>query len=113
MLILSLLLNIAVTFTVAATLFTARRGDAPFGPDTPARRILACIYVTIGGASLVFLALILVGQREAAIAGAVTLLSVQIAYKLGTLLAVGPWNPVVLSNLAIAAVHGVTLATLL
>jgi len=91
--------------------------DAPamtacYGPDSDARRILACLYATIAIAS----ALALVGQASGntalSIAIASVLFPIQIAYKLMTLAAVGWHNPVVKSNLAIAMLHTATFAVL-
>jgi len=85
---------------------------AVYGPDSPARRILACIYATIAFAS----AVALVAQATGYIAWSITIASVlfpmQIVYKLMTWPAVGWGNPVVRSNVAIALLHGVTLAAL-
>jgi hypothetical protein len=75
---------------------------ACYGPDSAARRILACLYATIAIAS----AVALVGQASG------MLFPMQIAYKLMTLPAVGWRNPVVKSNIAIALLHTITLTAL-
>ena len=105
MITLSLLLNIAVLTPVCAGLIMdAKWTWAGFGVRTPARGILLSIYLAIGLASVILLAV-----PEPAIVG--TLLFVQILYKVTTPVTVGTLrNPVVLSNLGIAAVHAVTLA---
>jgi hypothetical protein len=92
-------------------------GDSPamtacYGPDSAARRILACLYATIAIASAVALLGQASGNAALAIAIAAVLFPMQIAYKLMTLPAVGWRNPVVKSNIAIALLHTVTLAAL-
>ncbi|MFO0957106.1 MAG: hypothetical protein U0800_06515 [Isosphaeraceae bacterium] len=107
MVILSLLLNVAVLAPVCAGLLRdAAWARAAYGQDTPARRILLSVYLAIGLASVVLLA----RHDPSAVAA---LLAVQVAYKLTTPLTVGTLaNPVVLSNLGIAAFHLATLASL-
>jgi len=121
MLIVSLLLNIAVLIPVVAVLVVAtRRGidtraRFPWGERTPARDILLAIYIAILATSTALLAVVAaVGPSVAVEAAAVALFAVQIVYKVLTALTVRDAlrNPVVLSNLCIAAVHGVTVATL-
>lgn len=104
MLVLSLLLNVAVLVPVCAGLATnAGWARACFGDDSPARRILLSVYLAIG---LVSAALLFV-SHPAAIAA---LLLVQVVYKLTTPFTVGTVaNPVVVSNLGIAAFHAATL----
>lgn len=104
----SLLLNIAVLIPVSFGLLrNASWTRAAFGESTPARGILLSIYLAILTASL----LLLVKPEPQRLA---TLLALQIAYKLTTPLTVGTLrNPVVLSNLGIAAFHLVTLGLLL
>ena len=75
------------------------QADAAFGPDTPARRILACLYLAIALASLFGLAL-----PAYAVSIALVLFPIQILYKTLTVGIVrSVRNPVVLSNIAIAA----------
>lgn len=107
MIVLSLLLNIAVLTPVCAGLImNAKWTEAAFGVATPARGILLSIYLAIGLVSAAFLAV-----PEPAFVGA--LLLVQILYKVTTPITVGTLrNPVVLSNLGIAAFHAVTLTLL-
>jgi hypothetical protein len=105
MLVLSLLLNVVVLVPVCV----GRAGDAGwarecYGGDAPARRILLAVYGAIG---LVSVGLLFV-RRPAAVGA---LLLVQIVYKVATPFTVGTLaNPVVVSNLAIAAFHAATLA---
>ena len=107
MIILSLALNILVLVPVTYGLAT----DAPgmqhsYGAASPARAILLALYLAILAASVVFLFRPIVPAVAA-------LLAVQIAYKVMTPFTVGTWeNPVVLSNLAIAAVHLITLLSI-
>lgn len=108
MLNLSLMVNIAVLVPVVGFLIA---NDLPaqraYGPDTPARRILICVYGAILLASVALLAASWAGQDI--LAHAQTLLAVQVIYKLATLPAVGARNPVVIANLGIAALHAATL----
>ena len=79
--------------------------DVVFGPDTPARRILACLYLAIAGASVV--ALVVVPLRMSIV---VVLLPLQIAYKMLTLFFVADRkNPVPWWNLVISALHAASL----
>jgi hypothetical protein len=102
MLYVSLLLNVAVLIPVCLGLARgARWADEAWGPPSPARGILLSIYAAI---LILSVLLLLLGQP---------LLAVQILYKLMAPFIVRDWrNPVILSNLAIAAVHCVTLAGL-
>ncbi len=121
MLVISLLLNIAVLIPVVTVLLlSTRRGidtreRFPWGARTPARDILLAIYIAILTASIALLAVVAAaGPAVAVDAAAVSLFAVQIVYKVLTAMTVRDAlrNPVVLSNLGIAAVHGVTVATL-
>ena len=85
-----------------------------FGQDTPARRILACLYATIASASGLALLMQFAFQHpEWSAQIALVMFPLQIVYKLATLPAVGIRNPVVISNLAIAALHSAAVWTLL
>jgi hypothetical protein len=121
MLIISLLLNIAVLIPVVTVLVIgSRRGaysaaQAPWGERTPARDILLAIYGAILVVSIALLAGVALGGATVTIeAAAVALFTVQIVYKVLTAVTVRDAlrNPVVLSNLGIAVVHGFTVATL-
>ncbi len=84
----------------------ARWADEAWGSPGPARGILLSIYAAI---LILSVLLLLLGQPLLA----APLLAVQILYKLMAPFIVRDWrNPVILSNLAIAAVHCVTLAGL-
>ncbi|WP_296678641.1 hypothetical protein [Novosphingobium sp.] len=99
----SLVLNIAVLVPVCGSLLSGAgwTGDA-YGPPSPARGILLSIYLAI----LLVSAGLLFRPVPAFVAA---LLIVQIVYKITTPVTVGTLaNPVVLSNLAIAAFHMVT-----
>lgn len=112
--VVSLLLNIAVLVPVVASLL----GDATwtrdaFGPKTPARGILLAVYLAILIASVALLVGVLADASPAVLGALAGLLAVQVLYKVMTPFTVGSVrNPVVVSNLGIAAVHLVTLATL-
>lgn len=105
---LSLLLNIAVLVPVTGSII-ANAGwvEAAYGPPGPARGILLAVYLAILGLSAALL-------WKPAPAMVATLLLVQIAYKLMTPFTAGTLaNPVVLSNLAIAAFHAGTVTLIL
>ena len=79
--------------------------DVVFGPDTPSRRILACLYLAIAVASAV--ALLVVPLRMGIV---VVLLPLQILYKTLTIFFVADWkNPVPWWNLVISALHATSL----
>ncbi|MEY4507393.1 MAG: hypothetical protein RL297_1971 [Pseudomonadota bacterium] len=100
----SLLTNVLVLIPVClGLLFDAAWVVNGYGAPSPARGILLSIYGAILMASLGLL------WRTMPIAVA-SLLLVQVLYKITTPLTVGALdNPVVISNLVIAALHGVTL----
>ena len=108
MITLSLLLNIAVLLPVTGSIVgNAGWVESAYGPPSPARGILLAVYLAIlaGSAALLWKPL---PQMVAA------LLLVQIVYKLLTPFTVGTLaNPVVASNLAIAAFHAVTVTLIL
>ena len=103
----SLTLNILVLAPVTAGLLLSAKWTLPaFGPASPARGILLSIYLAIAAMS----ALLLASPRAEAVAA---LLAMQILYKLTTPFTVGTIrNPVVVSNLLIAAFHAATLMSL-
>lgn len=75
--------------------------DVVFGPDTPSRRILACLYLAI--AAVIAVALLVVPLRMGIVA---VLLPLQILYKTLTVFFVADWkNPVLWWNLVICALH--------
>ena len=80
--------------------------DVVFGPDTPSRRILACLYLAIAAGSAV--ALLVVPLRMGIV---VVLLPLQILYKMLTVFFVADWkNPVPWWNLVICALHAASLS---
>lgn len=108
MFLVSLLLNILVLVPVLVALSAnGKAAEHAWGADTAARRILAAIYAAILIASVTLLALHLF-QRDIT-PWAQALLGIQVVYKLLTVPLVGLRNPVVISNVAIAAVHAITL----
>ena len=104
MIVLSLLLNVAILLPVCVGLLTdAGWAEAAYGADAPARRILLSVYLAIGTVSFILLLV-----RDPKLVAA--LLLVQIVYKFVTLFAVGTLaDPVIVSNLFIAAFHSITL----
>ena len=101
---LSLLLNLAVLIPICVSFaMDANWVREAYGDVSPARDILFSLYLTIllGSAALLFL-----NEPKYVVA----LLAAQILYKLTTPLTVGtPFHPVVMSNIAIACFHAVTL----
>ncbi len=110
MLAVALILNCLIVFPLTRAMLRGSAGmDEVFGPQTDARRILACIYGAIGMVSLWALWQLWSYGLEAAWAVAWPLFLVQIIYKLGTALAVGLHSPVVLTNLFVVLVLLVTI----
>jgi hypothetical protein len=107
MIVLSLLINVAVLVPVCAGLLSnASWTTLAYGEATPARAILLSVYMAIGLCSV----LLLLRREPRAVAA---LLLVQVLYKVTTPLTVGTVNnPVVVSNLIVAAFHAATLACL-
>ena len=105
MILLSLLLNVVVLVPVAFGMATgANWAEAAYGPASSARGILLAVYLAILVGSVGFL------FRPVPEMVAV-LLGLQFVYKIITPVSVGTLsNPVVVSNLGIAAFHAVTLS---
>ena len=104
---LSHIVNVLVAGMMGSLLFF--NSNSPiievFGPQTPARQILSCVYLSI--ASMSSVALI---SKHKTIGIAVVLFPVQIVYKILTLFAVSDMlNPVPWSNLAISILHAYSL----
>ena len=108
--LLSLVVNVAVAGTMGAAILappgaTPLRIDAVFGADTPARRVLACLYLAIAAVSAFALA-----HAPARPAVASVLFPLQIGYKVATAAVLDVRsNPVPAWNLAIAALHTASL----
>jgi hypothetical protein len=96
----SLIINILVLIPVSTGLISNSPWvQTSYGPDSPARGILLSIYITILFASIV----LLIKTQPLAV---ITLLLIQIVYKVTTPFTVGTLNnPVVISNLLIALFH--------
>ena len=109
-----ILFSLAVNAAVAGTMGTCLLApaltppalDLPavYGPDTPARRVLACLYLSITATSVAALA-----HAPWRLPVARVLFPLQIAYKVATAAVVDLANPVPQWNLAIAALHTVAL----
>lgn len=111
MLFAALIVNICVLVPVLRWIHQdAASVQVALGPDSPARRILSCIYGAIAVTSLALI-IALWAEASQAVGWVQALLAVQIVYKVVTLPVVGARNPVVISNLAIAAFHAVALWT--
>ncbi len=95
----ALVVNIVVAGFWGVTLLLRHQTAVDtFGADSPARRILACLYLAIAGASVI--ALVNPALTSTIIT---TLFPLQIGYKLLTVLTLpSPRHPVALSNLLIA-----------
>lgn len=105
MLISALIINLLVLFPLLLSFrFNRTAMNMPYGPATPASGILAAVYTAIAILSIALLAAFWWGLPQAT-AWAQALLMLQITYKVLTWPAVGLANPVVKSNLAIAAFH--------
>jgi hypothetical protein len=104
----SLILNIVVLVLVCLALITdSKRVQKTAGIFTPARGVLLAIYLTIALASLTLLFI----QDNKFI---FTLLMLQIVYKIMTPVTVRTLkNPIVISNLFIAAFHSITVYLML
>ncbi|CAN5240813.1 hypothetical protein BH11ACT3_BH11ACT3_05910 [soil metagenome] len=117
MIVVSLVLNIVVLVPVTVSILRAAGWvESAFGARTPARDILLSVYIAILAVSCALLAAMLsLPDSLWVVAAAGALLIVQVVYKLLTPISVrrGVRNPVVASNLAIAAVHVLTLAATL
>ena len=117
MLAISLAVNILVLVPVCVNLARSTlRMSKVFGPRSPARDILFCVYMAILVASILLLVMLRTGSRLLATHASGALLTVQIIYKLLSCVVVGggvpdklPFNPVVASNAAIAVLHLVSL----
>jgi len=105
---LSLLINIAVLVPVCwGLLVNATWAIDSYGAETAARGILLSMY-----GAILLVSMLLLFSRE--LMFVVPLLLVQVIYKLSTPFTVGSFsNPVVISNIAIAAVHIATLSLIL
>ncbi len=109
----SLVLNVLIVVPVSIGMLTGQAGmDAVFGPTSPARQILASVYLAIGAVSVMALAGLLLGHGPTIIPMVAGLLILQVVYKLITVGTVGLGNPVVLTNLLVVVVHSVTLVVL-
>jgi len=113
MIALSFLANCLIVFPLVLPMLRQSPGmDAAFGPPSDARRILACVYGTIGLVSLFGLGCIAAGHSDLATQIAWTLLPLQIIYKGWTILAVGLRSAVVKTNIAVSLLHIATLTSL-
>ena len=99
----SLIVNIVVLVPIVFSMFVGSPIiDRAWGQFTESRGILSAMYFALLAVSLGLLV------RPIPVF-VVPLLAVQVIYKLTTLFVVGIFNPVVISNLAIAVLHIITL----
>jgi hypothetical protein len=101
-----------LVFVCATLLRDTPQMEAAFGPATPARAILTCVYLAILLASLFALICAAAGAPHVTLTIALVLFPLQIIYKTATAVIVGIDNPVVITNLMVAALHSTTLAML-
>ena len=115
LILLSRFVNIAVAGLLAVWLIRGVQAmDAVYGADSPARRILGCIYGAIALASVLALGIYAVYGRDSHLVWLTTVLfSLQIIYKLMTAPVVGLGHPVARANLAISVLHIASLLILL
>lgn len=116
--LLSHVINVVVLASVLWALWDGTSMDAPYGGDSPARRILTCVYLAILLASFAALAGAALTRLDGGAATifawcSLSLFTIQITYKLATAIAVGPTHPVVVANLAISAAHTVAVFALI
>jgi len=106
--IISLAINICVLVPICFGLFTNPFWiEAVYGPNSPARNILLAVYCAI-----LVLSIWQVFDRNPNTIVAILLL--QVVYKVVSPFTVGSFsNPVVISNLAIAAFHTVTIIVIM
>ena len=111
MLAVSLLINVLILVPVVGGLLrnTPSTTDV-FGAQSPARQILTALYLAILIMSIALLVLLVTRGFDAAWTYALPLLLLQIVYKLLTWPLVRLKHPVVMPNLAVAALHTLTLA---
>lgn len=114
MLYLSLGANVAIAGPLSWMILRDRPAICTFyGPDSPSRRLLGCLYATVALLSLLGIYAWPTGHDETAMAVLLGLLPLQvISQVMGAL--VLPWrNPVVPAQLGLAALHGITLSVVL
>lgn len=103
----SYIVNIIVAGTFGSLLFFNQDGrmTSVYGPNTPSRQILSCLYLSIALFSVVGLF-----HQKYFVKVALVLFPIQIVYKLLTLIAVEDRkNPVPYANLAISILHAFSL----
>ena len=112
MLTISFLINLGVLVSIVpASLRDTDTMLAAYGPASPARGIVVAVFITVMALCFVGLVTIALGLPLAREIG-LMILPAQVLYKGLTAVTVGTSNPVVRANLAIAAFHIVTWATL-
>ena len=113
MLTVSLILNAVIVFPVSIGMLLNQPGmTVAFGPESDARRILASVYLAIGLVSVAGLVALALGPTPVVVPMAAGLLVMQVVYKMITVVTVGMSSPVVMTNVAVIAVHLVTLVVL-
>ena len=103
MVTISYIVNIVVAGTLGCLLFFKQGGSfvGVYGPNTPSRQILSCLYLSIAIVSVAGLV-----HQDYFLKIALVLFPMQIVYKLLTLIAVEDRkNPVPYANLAISILH--------
>ncbi|WP_299701851.1 hypothetical protein [uncultured Tateyamaria sp.] len=103
MLVAALGLNLVILIPVITGLMNGTM-DSAFGPDTDARRILACVYFGLAVTSAALIVLNVVNHPWA-VPMTFALFGVQISYKLASAVVVGVASPVILTNLFVLIVQ--------
>ncbi len=101
-----LIANIVILSLVLKWMWSASAdAQMAYGPDSPSRRILTCIYFAITVASAAGLVILRFVDVHTAMLLITPLLGLQIIYKLLSVAAIGFTNPVIISNAIIAVVY--------
>jgi hypothetical protein len=111
--ILSLFLNIIVLFWVCYVLIIYKNSQFvinAWGKSSTSRDILLCIYITFLILSFILLILYIQNPISLYVINMImTLLFIQVIYKLLTIFIIDKKNPIVLSNLIISIFHIITI----
>ncbi len=110
MLYVSLGANVAVTLPLGWLALSGRPAVCTIlGPDSPSRRLLGCLFLTLALLSTLGLYAWPTGHDETAMAVLLGLLPTQIVWSVMSILAL-PRSPLVRGGLALSALHAVTLS---
>lgn len=103
-------LNVLVLASVLHGFWKGTPGiNSTYGPETVARGILVSVFIAILLASVFCVAVLVSGSTRLFLTLSAALFTFQIIYTMVTAVIVGLQSSVVVANLAISAVHAVTL----